>query len=359
MTTQLPAHLANLPNRNLAARATQGMGSQIPPHISIQGNRFTLIDAANNEQDAGPVIEAVIIDISDVMCKRYMDPDKPWTPDSNDPPLCWSSNGIGPSIEAATPQAETCIKCPNNVRGSATSKLSGASIKACRDEKYLALMLPKYPDMIFRLVLTPGSFKNWDGFTALFKGRNFDMDKVLTQFSFVPKVNGVLAFKPTTFPGGSNAFIDAATANTILAALNEKKTDALVGRLDRPRDGLLAPSPTQGQLATAPNAVSKSSPAMPQAVEHFNSPGLSGTTTVAASVEAPAAPAKPRGRPRKAAQEAPAPEGQPFGAEPTATAPFMPSAPPATGNSGFGIQQGVAPNPELQNAIDNMFGPQS
>ena len=155
----------------------------MPPHISIQGNSFTLIDAAGNEQNEGGVIEVCIADVSDVTCKRYYG-DKKWTPDSKDPPVCWSSNGLGPSRDATTPQNSICATCPKNERGSAISAVSGAAIKACRDEKWLALILPKYPTMIFQLVLTPGSFKNWRDFLKPFEGHN------IAEFTIVPSGDG-------------------------------------------------------------------------------------------------------------------------------------------------------------------------
>ena len=52
---QLPAHLQNRQSRAVNERAAAGIGSSMPPHISIQGNSFTLIDAAGNEQNEGEI----------------------------------------------------------------------------------------------------------------------------------------------------------------------------------------------------------------------------------------------------------------------------------------------------------------
>jgi len=108
---QLPAYLQQRQSRAVNERAAAGIGSSMPPHISIQGNSFTLIDAAGNEQNEGGVIEVCIADVSDVTCKRYYG-DKKWTPDSKDPPVCWSSNGLGPSRDATTPQNSICAPAP-------------------------------------------------------------------------------------------------------------------------------------------------------------------------------------------------------------------------------------------------------
>jgi hypothetical protein len=188
--TQLPAHLANRQRRNLTEKAVAGLGSLLPPHISIQGNTFTLIDAGGAEKPAGATLDAIILDVSDVTCKKYFD--KAWEPGSNEPPTCFSANGVAPSRDAVTPQSRTCAECPHNVRGSKISAISGAAIKACRDEKWLALLIPTVGDMLFQLVLTPGSFDNWKTYNKKFEGQGIDLNDVVTKLGFVAKTNGVI-----------------------------------------------------------------------------------------------------------------------------------------------------------------------
>src|SRR5271163_1452073 len=185
---QLPAYLQNRQVQDFTDYAADGIGGMLPPHVSIQGNLFTLIDATGQEFEPMQTMDVVIVDRSTVTCKMYFG--KPWTPGSEEPPMCWSTNGIGPSRDAVTPQARTCAECPNNVRGSAVSAISGASVKACRDEFHLAILLPSMPNMMFRYVLTPGSFKNWQAYAGKFKNSNVKISMVLTRMSFVPKVNG-------------------------------------------------------------------------------------------------------------------------------------------------------------------------
>src|SRR6202007_2206683 len=110
--------------------------------VDAAGNRRQHVQmgevaVANGKQQA-MVLDFLVADVADHPCKMYFaNPD--WTPDSNDPPDCWSANGTGPSIEAINPQSPTCAACPQNVRGSRISKMSGASIKACRDEVWMAV----------------------------------------------------------------------------------------------------------------------------------------------------------------------------------------------------------------------------
>lgn len=232
---QLPQHLQNRQIRSLTERAAEGMGSSLPPHISIQGNSFTFIDAAGNEYQPVLTFDAAIVDVSDYMCKRYYD--KPYTPgqETGEPPACWSANGIAPSREAPKPQAASCAECPMNERGSKISALSGASIKACRDERWIAVLVPQMPSMIFQLVITPGSFKNWKAYTETFRNYGVELSLGLTRFSFRPKVNGELLFEHV-------GWIDEPTVAAVEASIRENKTDAIVGRNDVARGALPAPA---------------------------------------------------------------------------------------------------------------------
>ena len=136
----LPDYLQNRPTPRIAARASEGMGSALPPHISIKGNCFTLIDKSGAKQPLTTTyMDCCVIDISDVMCKQFYEQD--WGPNADNPPDCFSANGVAPSREASKPQAATCAACEWNIRGSDTSALSGKPIKACRDEKWIAVIL--------------------------------------------------------------------------------------------------------------------------------------------------------------------------------------------------------------------------
>lgn len=356
----LPAYLQNRTRSNVAARAAQHLGAALPPHISIQGNTFTLIDASNNEQNAGPILDVCVVDVSDVKCKRFYPPDRPWTPDSNDAPACFSANGIGPSRDAASPQSPTCDSCKWNVRGSAQSKISGAAIKACRDEEWIAVYAPAFPGMLFQLVITPGSFQNWRDYLNKFKQGDVDVSHVVTRITFEPKVTGVLQFQATKF-------IDEATADVSEKALQAKATDALVGRTDMPRGGdALPPAAVPNQLPgpqpavlnapqmqqPAPFAPAAAPPSTPMAQPQAQSAPM---PNGAAPIASPSEPPRTRRRRNTAQPEAAAaPQGAPM-------APFRPEAaapaPQAAQPSSFGIQGGVAPSPELESTLNSIFGP--
>lgn len=221
-TMQLPAYLQGRQSRSLVDRALTGMGSVLPPHISIGGNRFTLVDTAGGKKPVETLhLDVCVIDLSDQMAKQYYEFD--YEPGSDDPPTCFSDNGITPSPGSSKVQARTCAECPQNARGSATSKLSGKPIKACRDEKRLAVIILGVPDMLFQLKVTPGSFKNWAAYVERCKSQGVDMDVLVTRLSFEADKNGVLTFTPANW-------IDAPTADIRDKAWAAKATDALVGR---------------------------------------------------------------------------------------------------------------------------------
>lgn len=395
MVANLPAHLQNRQVRSLTERASEGMGSTLPPHVSIQGNSFTFVDAAGNEMNPMLTFDAVIVDIADRMNKRYYD--KPFDPNAStyEPPRCWSANGLTPSREVGAPIHPTCEGCPANVRGSAISKISGAAIKACRDEKWIAFIVPQLPQVIFQLVITPGSFQNWKAYTEQMRGHGIELSFAITRFSFQPKVNGVLLFEHV-------GWIDEPTLQVVEAANREGKTDALVGRSDPVRQpALAAPAaaaqiggPAAGGVAPASQPQQEVIPpgqALPAAQAPFGQPAAqqgSGfptsqpfgapaaattTQTTGAAPSAATAPAaEPTRRRRRSVNEsapAAAPAAAPFGQAPTAAAqaPFgqpapaaaaAPQAPfgqpgaPATGQFGIG---GAAPvNAEMEAMLKQM-----
>jgi hypothetical protein len=310
---QIPDYLKDYKDRGLTDQAKAGTSIQ-PPHVSILGGRFTLVDSAGAKQMLPGELQCCIFDVSPVTCKRYYP--KGWTQGSADPPLCWSSNGVGPSMDAMEPQADTCDACQFNVRGSAESALTGTPIKACRDEKYLCVMPVDKPDMFFRLVLTPGSFKNWDKFRQRFVGHPYSFDVVVTKVSFEPGKSGVLQFDAA-------AFIPQEIYDATRKALAGNATDDVCGRLDRPVGESRPALPAQAPSFIAPPAQAAPAQAAPQ-----NGPtGSNGD--------------QPRRR-RRTREEIDRDNAAQAAAKPS---PFS------------GVTSAVPPNEELQSALDSVFPP--
>lgn len=371
MSLQLPAHLQGRTSHNVAEKAAIGIGSSLPPHISIRGNTFTLVDAAGQEAGVGAALDIVIADSSEQPQKRYYD--QKWTPQSNDPPLCFSTNGITPSREAVQQQSRTCAECKWNERGSAISAISGAAIKACRDEKWLAVLLPAYPTMMFQLVITPGSFKNWQAFTKNF-GSGVDITDVITRVTFQPQVNGVLVFEILGYAQNNTQYISNDILKVLEVAWAEKKTDLLVGRSDAPIM-LVAPVVQQGgPYASDTISVQTGGPGATATVAFQPTAFAPAQTAGGTQPATPEQPQQQRRR-RRTAAEMQAAQGQPgagaagVGQQPQQMqAPFVATAsqaqpaafqpaPASQGNgASFGMQAGAAPNPELAKTLEGLFG---
>ena len=361
---QLPDYIQNRQSRGLAARVSQNLGTSAPPYLSILGGKFTLVDAAGNEQmiptyegdpskcmrgqAAGPYADVMIIDVNDHVSRIFYDVDFDPNAQSYQPPACFSHNGVGPSKIAAKPQSPTCAACPNAVWGSATSNVSGKGIPACAQYQFVSVLVAGH-DTPFLLRIPPNSLKNYRAYAEQFRGQKFDMDGVMTRLSFISQ--GTLAFIPAAFPPQPMF----AKCDELISA---KATDSMVGRLDVPVQGAL-PVPTS--LAAQPTAATSPALAAPPAEQP--APAFQGAPAALPSAPAapPAASPAPTRRRRNTAAAAPAAQPQPSQLQ--SEAPFMPgpetqSAPQtAQPQPTFGMSPGVPPNAEVSTMLDNLFGP--
>jgi hypothetical protein len=126
--------------RPLAKQIAVVGGTMLPPHVSIKDNRFTLVDGAGTRHPLNTLsLDCVVLDLNEKMSRIYYDPNEPYDPDSPAVPLCFSDNGVAPSVRAREPQAKSCKPdregvngCRWSVWGSATSKVTGQEVPACR-----------------------------------------------------------------------------------------------------------------------------------------------------------------------------------------------------------------------------------
>jgi len=266
-----PSYLPARTNK-LAEQAVAGLGGQSPPHLSIAGNRFTLIDPAGNEkpfsqldQQSGQLYcDVIIADINENVSKIYYR-DK-FDPSATDykPPTCFSDNGVAPSQQAAEPQSPTCAACPHNAWGSKISEQSGKQVKSCNDLKKLAFVAPG-EQMPFLMRVPPATLKNFKTYAQTVAGHGADLCEVVTRLMF--ESQGVIKFAPV-------GWIDQPMAAFLTTLEQSKATDALVGRNDIPNTrpigaqqaaalpAPVAPTQTAPQLApAAPQAAPPSPPA--------------------------------------------------------------------------------------------------
>jgi hypothetical protein len=231
---------------DIGTALSANLGSAMPPHVSIGGGRFTLVDASNNEipvptfdPQIGVYLDCAIIDVNHVMSRIYFG--GAYDPQADGVrPDCFSDNGVGPSVSASSPQASTCAVCPR----AEWTKINnnGKKVPWCSQKQKVAVIVPGFPTL-FLLAVPPNSHSFLREYVEMCKGNGANIVNLITRISFVPGVQGTLQFKAVSY-------IDEPTAQLRQAAYAEKKTDALVGRNDVARPaGMVAAPVQQAQIA--------------------------------------------------------------------------------------------------------------
>lgn len=395
---QLPAYLQGRQpsTSSMAATLVGNLGSGSPPYISIRNNKFTAVDSTGAEKPVGGYnqqadqygVVGVYVDVvladnnehtSKVWFEKPFDPNGDWMP-----PDCWSDNGIGASRNATKPQSTLCMQCPKNDWGSAVSKVSGKGIKACHDVQKMAGIIPG-DDIIYQLRIPPNSRGNLRDYVLKFTGQPFDLRDVVTRIWFDQQTIGTLKFVGL-------GWLDEPTVAQRDKALAEKKTDALVGRGDMPVQQLLA-----APGAATPMSVISQQPTQPlpsyvvgqvqtplpsaQPVAQQSAGVFTEQPAATAQTAAPSPQPETQRRRRRTRAEIDAANGtQTPASQQTVIPPQQAAAPvtagpfatgmqpnrdiphgesqqaPAAQPNNFGMQAGVAPNPEIEAALADIFG---
>jgi hypothetical protein len=301
-------------------------GTQMPPRVSINGNKFALIDPSGAVTEVpflpdGPALDVVFVDGNEHTSKLFWGLDRPYNPAEASPPLCFSDNGVAPSSQAQEPQSATCATCPHNIIGSAISQISGARIKACGDLKKLAIVAKGFQGA-YLLTIKPGSFKAWTSYTNWLKlqklpdGGRPDLSDVVTRIRFSGQ--GIHSFEAIELVAEKSELAqqvisiwDANKANDV--------TGLMIGRFDQPLAGGALPAPQQQAAQAAPP------PPQPALFQQ------------AAPAAVPANAKLPRGRPAAKKDE---------------RAPIAP-APPA--QHGLQTPQSGKPSTDISARLDNLF----
>jgi len=285
--------------RQLGEASLKGLGFSQPAHISRLGGRFHLVGETGEYQPVttfdpqiGAYIDMVIVDVNENRSKIYFDRSKPYDANREDPPLCFSDNGVAPSVNAIQPQHETCAGCPQNVKGSAISGLTGAEVWACKDQKKLAVIVNGIAG-VWLFVIPPASLKKYRAYVEWIvrqqlpgANRAADPADMITRVFFNQGSPNVLEFR-------AEGLVTAE-----IAALQDKlwetgATDAIVGRNDQPRTKPLPALPGgQPERISAPQATNA-------APAQLNAPAASAT---ASQPQAPK-PEPPKRRAKKGGYE--------------------------------------------------------
>lgn len=312
--TGLPQPLALRSRRRIIDDAVQGLGSARGAHLSIRGGRFRLIDAKGAETLVDThYIDLVMIDANDKPARIYFE--GAYDPGSDDPPVCWSDNGVGPSTQAMSPQSPTCQMCPNNIRGTKMT-FTGKPTTACENRKKLAFIVPDDPAInVYEFQIPPGSLSNFrdyckwlDSQASGVEGRAMDVADVVTRVAFDPDKQFVMTFVAAAFAD------DERTLEVIKYIDDNHLSDQAVGRGDVACDpeqvrGMIAGRPAQAQLQ-APAAQAR------PAAEQRQLPPREPPVEARQEVIAP----KPRGRAAANRPALPAAEGRAENPAPSAAA---------------------------------------
>ena len=343
--------------RNLVEAVTAGLGAAAIPYVSLEGGSFTLLDSSGNEKPIETkYFDCVIIDSQvpaegESAIQRVF-----WGERGTDgvvrpadgyagrsgvskPPLCFSDNGVGASVQAQDPQSANCTVCQwkqfNFVSKVDPTKRS----TACRPVKKLAVLpmeavewdAKKNPTVFdpiheaaFLIRIPVMSHDNLAAYGRKFKGQDFDITQVITRVSFVHGSVGLLDFNAI-------ARVDDENDALIDKICDSHTTDVLVGRGDKPIQQMLAP----------PKEEAKPLPPPPPSGQ---------------APQAQAAPFAEQAQPKQTRTRKPKTEAAPAGpfapAQDGSIPPFLQRQAPS--------QTGIAANPpappaELNEAINRLF----
>ena len=195
---QLPAHLqtaeavAAIAAYNAAAAGGIKIGGF--PRISIKGSKFHIVKGGDTTTIMAPaapgqpqlpmmILEAVVVSANPQLSKTYYEGD--YQPGDDKEPTCSADNGIVPDAHITAPQHSNCAACPKNQWGSKISKMSGKDIKACTDNKRLAILPAadlKYDAL--GLNVTPSSLGDWGKYVKALSERNIPVNAIVTNITF-------------------------------------------------------------------------------------------------------------------------------------------------------------------------------
>ena len=270
---QLPA-FAKKGEISAIAKALAGGSAQSGKRISIKGGVFRLIAdgkevAAVEERYLDVVVVNAAPKVSRTFYLGTYDEANPA------PPACWSQDGDKPDASSSKPQAQTCLSCPQNVKGS-----GNGDSRACRFSQRLAVVLANDVEGdVMQLSLAATSiFGKADGenrplqeYARWLTAQGIDPTMLITRMKFdtkapVPK----LFFKPmrwltdeefaiTSEKGSSEEAIKAITMT--VAQQDGVTAPAPAPFAGKPPKAAAAPAPSDDDDEPAPAPKAKAKPA--------------------------------------------------------------------------------------------------
>ena len=335
----LPAFLQRQDLFEQSQDAISGIRRGMPPHVSLRGKQWCLIDASGNEAFVNQLtLDVVVIKANKHASRIYYAGS--YNPDG-EPPDCYSDNGVGPSSMSSSPQAPACNVCPHAAYGSKINEFGNKAF-ACRSWKKLAIILAAD---------TPVLINNAP--SVLSAGQQVFLLKVpaMSMQSFAEQAAKVLAVAPLIGVIFRLNFDSSATYPLLVFTPLSYVTEALFKQADK-LAALPATIETIGMDDVPTTTATATATATTTAPAQLDLPLPPPYVQPAVPVQQPPAPAAPepaqarqRGRPRATA---PAPV-----ASPVDTMPFLQpaqSAPVQQTNGGV-IQRATPTNPGMDDLL--------
>lgn len=293
----IPAHLAKFVGQpsGLGSSVMGGIGGgETFPRISIKGSRFRIVEGQTEQVLDTLSLEIIIVGANPKLSKTWYS--GAWSADQEaKAPDCFSLNGIRPNPESAMKQSDLCASCPQNAWGSKVS--DGKELKACADQKRLAIVAADDPDgPIYLLQVTPAALKGLNIYQKELSMRGIPAEIVRTKIGF----DTTASFPKLTFAFAG--FNDENSQNIVNGLFGSQQVIAVTGEGDSVQE---VPPVQQAQTQApaqrpAPVSVAPPPPPPPPAPAADEPPkrgfgkAASAPAQPITQAAAPAAAAKPR-----------------------------------------------------------------
>ena len=288
---QVPAHIAARMGQqsSLASSLAAGLATgESYPRISIKGSRFRIVEGKTETVLDQVKLNVVIVGANPRLSKTYYA--KQWDPnDEPTGPDCFSLDGIGPDASVQDAESDLCASCPKNAWGSKISG-NGQQIKACSDQKRLAIVAAEDPEgPVYLLQVTPAALKGLNQYQKELSVRGIPPEVVKTVLSFDTDAS----FPKLKF--GFGGFLEAHEQEVVDKLFGSDEVKEITG------EKVIASQPAE----TAAPAVVAPKPAPVRVVEEAPAPAPEATETPKRGFGA--AKAEPKVEAPKVAEAKPAP----------------------------------------------------
>jgi hypothetical protein len=197
--TELPDYLKNTQSSEL----TKSLAGNINKRLSIRGGVFRMIVGGEEVRKAeGRELKVIIVNaapkVSRIFYKSAFDMNNTTAPD------CWSAEGVAPDSDVENKQGNTCMDCPQNIKGSSRDGKG----RACSFQRRLAVLIVGDPTGdVFQLTLpsqsifakNEGDNLSFDQYVKLLIANGRSIESMVTELSFdTDSATPKLFFKPVS-----------------------------------------------------------------------------------------------------------------------------------------------------------------